>query len=87
MLTKPARTVVHAGQSFAPPREAREVCPPPRPDGPSPNRPGRWVTECTTVTLLVGWDNGPASPTNPGPFPKPIYVSGGTTCRRVWRPD
>ncbi len=85
MLTKPPATVLHFGQPYIAPRAAREVCPPAPPE-PPPNRPGRWVTECTTVTVLIGWDNGPASPGNPGPFPKPIYISGGQTCRRVWRP-
>lgn len=86
MLTKPPATNIVMGQPYIPPRAAREVCPPAPPE-PPPHRPGQWVTECTTTTVLVGWDNGPASPGNPGPFPKPIYITGGVTCRRVWRPD
>lgn len=86
MLTKPANVTYNMGQAYIPPRAEREVCPPAPPE-PPPHRPGRWVTECTTVTVLIGWDYGPATWNNPGPFPKPVYINGGQTCRRVWRPD
>lgn len=85
MLTKlPRRTYRPAvpGQPYLP---ARTVCTPGAPPGPPPQPGGSWVTVCTNVQLLIGWNNGPASWNNPGPFPQPVYVNA-MTCRSVWRP-
>ena len=86
MLTKSFEATYVPAVPSRPPRAEEKVCPPAPPgDFVPPGTPGQWVTICTTPTVLVGYDNGPATSWNPGPFPKPIYVTGVPTCRREFR--
>ena len=80
MLTKlPARTFV-PGTPGNPGRPEQTVCTPA-----SGGATGSWVTKCTTINVFIGWNNGPATWDNPGPFPKAVYIPQ-TTCRTEWVP-
>ena len=82
MLTKQADRVFVPGTPGQPALPQRQVCT----STPAPPAGGSWQTVCTTTQLFVGWDNGPATFDNPGPFPKPVYINTGVVCRTQWVP-
>lgn len=81
MLTKLPTQVFVPGSPAVAARPAQTVC------VPVAGQPqGYWRRVCSAVQLFVGWNNGPASFDNPGPFPKPVYIDGGVVCRSEWVP-
>lgn len=88
MLLKVPRQEFVPGTPEIPAVPEQTICPPEPPPGyiPPPTGNGHWETQCTTIQMLLGWDYGPASHDNPGPFPKPIY-GYALTCRSVWVRD
>ena len=85
MLRKPPSTVYLPGTPEIPYRPEQTVCPDPPPSGPSAPTGGYWMTKCTTISTLVGWDYGPPRSDEPGPFPTPLY-SHALVCRSEWVP-
>lgn len=85
MLTKGALLTFVPGTPEIPFRPAETVCTTPPPSGGGQTPVGEWVTVCDTINVLLGWDYGPATWDNPGPFPKAVYTSA-VVCRTVWRP-
>lgn len=85
MLRKAPATEVIPGTPAVSYRPEQTVCVPATPPSPGGSPDGEWRLVCTTIALLVGWDEGPASFGNPGPFPKPIY-SNELVCRSEWVP-
>lgn len=82
MLTKLAEAVFVPGVTGQPALPQRVVCT----SAPSQPAGGSWQTVCTATQIFVGWNNGPATFDNPGPFPKPVYVDTGIVCRTQWVP-
>lgn len=84
-LTKRMRQVYHPpipGRVAVP---AQTHCPPPPPGGGGGGGgTGYWQTVCEPMCIPVGIDYGPATPGNPGPFPRDIVVCGQPVCRTVW---
>lgn len=83
MLTKPSLRTYVPGTPEVPYVPARTVCTPVGPPGGGGG--GYWDMECTVSSIFFGWDNGPATWDNPGPFPQPIFLHV-STCRSVWVP-
>lgn len=85
MLRKqPAYTLVPAVPSI-PYRSAQTTCPSDPPSGPGGGNNGQWMTVCSTISVIWGWDYGPPRFDEPGPFPKPLYTHA-MTCRSEWVP-
>lgn len=85
MLLKVPLYIFVPGVPEVPGVPAHEECPADPPPGyvPPPTGTGYWETRCETVSVFIGWDYGPPSFDNPGPFPRAIY-SFAQVCRSVW---
>lgn len=88
MLTKLPQLVFIPGTPEIPHSDAWDECRQPPPGG--GGNPGDggydgggWRVVCTPVSIFLGWDYGPATSWNPGPFPKAIYQSY-QVCRTEW---
>lgn len=83
MLTKRPEQQYVPGRAAVPARPAQTICTP----APSTPASGTWLVKCEVASVFIGWDNGPATFDNPGPFPKPVFLTGQPVCRSVWLPN
>lgn len=86
MLKKLAVALFYPGVAEIPYRPEETVCDPEPPGDLEPDVPGNWVLVCEASSVFVGYDYGPPTFDNPGPFPIAIYMPGPVVCRNVWVP-